>query len=177
MKKIIFLFLTLSFFVFAHKINIFSYKEGQKIFVEGYFSDGKPCKNSEIIVFDEKNNKIIEGKTDEQGIFSFNIPETSKIKIVLISDIGHKVETEMKLQEKLIERKTIRENERIEEKQIQQNIDEEKIREIIEKEINKILKEIEKEKQRVKIHEIISAFGYILGIFGIILYLRNQNKK
>lgn len=176
MKKILFIFFTLTFFLFAHKINIFSYKEGNKIFVEGYFADGKPCKNSEIIVFDENGGKIIEGKTNPEGIFSFDIPETSKIKIVLVADMGHKVETEMQLKDKPPEKQNIKESKKIEEKQIQTNIDEEKIKKIVEesveKAINPVLKEIEKEKQRIKIQDIIGGIGYILGILGIILYLK-----
>ncbi|MFN4226708.1 MAG: hypothetical protein ACK4F0_01010 [Candidatus Ratteibacteria bacterium] len=181
MKKIILSLLILNFFAFAHKINIFSYKEGEKIFVEGYFADGKPCKNSQVIVYDENQKEILKGKTNEEGIFSFDIPETSKIKVVLIADVGHKVETEMQLKEKETEKRIVKEEKKAEQKQIQINIDEEKIRKIveesIEREINKILKEIEKEKQKVKIQDIIGGFGYILGIFGIFLYLRNRTLK
>ncbi|MCM8786076.1 MAG: hypothetical protein NC827_03840 [Candidatus Omnitrophica bacterium] len=181
MKKIILIFLTLTFSLLAHKINIFSYKESGKIFIEGYFSDGKPCKNSKVIVFDQNGEKIIEGKTDEAGIFSFDIPDKSRIKIVLYADMGHQVETEMQLKEKTPEKQIIKENRKVEQKQAQINIDQEKIRKIveesIEKEINNLLKEIEKERQKVKIQDIIGGFGYILGIFGIYLYLKGRTSK
>ncbi|GAG37023.1 unnamed protein product, partial [marine sediment metagenome] len=36
--------------VFAHKVNVFAYIEGGKIYTESYFNDGKKCINSEIEV-------------------------------------------------------------------------------------------------------------------------------
>ena len=38
--------------VFAHKVNVFAYVEGEKIYTESYFNDGKKCIDSKIEVFD-----------------------------------------------------------------------------------------------------------------------------
>ncbi|GAH32230.1 unnamed protein product [marine sediment metagenome] len=40
--------------VLAHKVSIFAYIEGDKIYTESYFSDGTKCVNSKIEVFDEQ---------------------------------------------------------------------------------------------------------------------------
>ena len=45
-------FLLMSPTAFAHKLNMFAYVEGDEIFAEGYFTDGKKAKNSTITVFD-----------------------------------------------------------------------------------------------------------------------------
>jgi nickel transport protein len=184
MKKFLFFFLFLSGIIFAHKINIFTYKEGNKIFVEGYFQDGSPTKNAVIEIYNEKAEKIIEGKTDLEGIFSFDIPDAKKIKVVLNADMGHRAETEMELQKE--EKKelkkegteTQKENKRIEKVEIQKNFDEEIIKKIVEesveKAINPVLKEIEKEKQKTRIFDIIGGIGYIFGILGIYLYFKEK---
>jgi len=36
---------------FAHKVNIFAYVEGDKVYTENYFSDGKRCIDSKIEVW------------------------------------------------------------------------------------------------------------------------------
>ena len=40
----------------AHKVLLAAYVEGDTIFVEGGFSDGTPCKNARIEVFDPSGN-------------------------------------------------------------------------------------------------------------------------
>lgn len=174
MKKLIFLFFIFSSFSFSHKINIFTYKEGRKIFVEGYFTDGTPAKNSLIQVYNEKGEKIIEGKTNAEGIFSFDIPNCKNIKIFLTGDAGHKISTEMELKKEIKSEKI----EKRKDEKVNTKIDEEKLKEIVEESIEKeiviLMKEIEKEKQKIRISDIIGGIGYIIGIFGIYCYLKGR---
>jgi len=184
MKKTLFFFLFLSSFIFAHKINVFTYKEGNKIFVEGYFQDGVPTKNSVVEIYNEEGEKIIEGKTNSEGVFSFDIPNAKKIKVVLNADMGHKAETEMELQKeekkefKKEEIKTQKGNKKIESDEIQKNFDEEIIKKIVEESveraINPVLKEIQKEKKKTRISDVIGGIGYIFGILGIYLYFKGR---
>ena len=82
--------------VFAHKVNIFAYVEGDKVYTESYFNDGKKCIDSKIEVFDNQGNKLLEGLTDEEGMFSFEIPSKDVIdgdlKVVLTASMGHRAE-------------------------------------------------------------------------------------
>lgn len=177
MKKIVVLFLLSTILSFAHKINLFLYKEGNKIFVEGYFSDGVPAKNSIVEIYNEKEEKIIEGKTDEKGIYSFDVPVCEKIKVILTGDMGHKVEKEMKITEKKLLKKEI-ENKKIEVEKKVNLIDKEEIGKIIEESVEKaicpLIKEIQKEKENARIMDIIGGIGYIFGIFGIYLYFSRR---
>jgi len=168
MKKVIFIFFLFTILSFAHKINLFTYKEGDKIFVEGYFSDGAPVKNSLIEIYNEKGEKIIGGKTNEEGLYSFKVPECKKIKIVLIGDMGHRVEKEIEIIEKKLLKKEI-ENKKIDNEEIKKIVEES-----IEKAITPLIKEIQKEKEKVHILDIIGGIGYIFGIFGIYLYLSKK---
>ena len=82
--------------VFAHKVNIFAYVEGDKVYSESYFNDGKKCVGSKIEVFDNQGNILLEGLTDEEGMFSFEIPSEDVIggdlKVVLSASMGHRAE-------------------------------------------------------------------------------------
>jgi len=96
---LIFIFLTIimiNISAFAHKVNIFAYVEGDKVYTESYFNDGKKCIDSKIEVFDNQGNKLLEGLTDKEGMFSFKIPLEDGIKgdlkLVLTASMGHRAE-------------------------------------------------------------------------------------
>jgi nickel transport protein len=77
----------------AHKVNIFAYAEDDMVYSEGYFVDGTKSKNSPIEVFDERaGTRLLEGKTDENGKFSFKIPKVVSLKLVLHANMGHQNE-------------------------------------------------------------------------------------
>ena len=67
----------------AHKVNMFAYAEGNEVFVEGYFADGKKPKFCEVVVYDSGDNPVVTGKTDEEGQFSFVIPVSGPFRIRL----------------------------------------------------------------------------------------------
>ncbi len=77
---------------FAHKLNMFAYVEGNEIFVEGYFTDGKKARNSAITVFDAADNELLRGISDEDGQFGFAIPQQSDMRITVNAGMGHQTE-------------------------------------------------------------------------------------
>ena len=79
--------------VYAHKVNIFAYAEDGRIHAEGYFVDGSKCKNSLVEVIDEKSGeKLLEGHTNDNGQFVFDIPRVTSIKLILHAGTGHQNE-------------------------------------------------------------------------------------
>ncbi len=61
--------------VLAHKVNIYVYTDGGMVHTESYFADGSRCRNCIVEVFDNITGKRLnEGKTDENGRFSFKAP-------------------------------------------------------------------------------------------------------
>ncbi|HFD92805.1 MAG TPA: hypothetical protein ENJ22_05905 [Gammaproteobacteria bacterium] len=76
----------------AHKVNMFAFAEGDQVFVEGYFSDGKRAKNSKVVVYDPDGNVLLEGLTDEEGAYTFDIPRRVDLRITLNAGMGHKTE-------------------------------------------------------------------------------------
>jgi len=176
---------------FAHKVNIFAYVEGDKVFTESYFNDGKKCIESKIEVFDNRGNKLLESLTDKEGMFSFKIPPEDVIdgdlKLVLTASMGHRAEYIIRADE-LGDIKGLIE-EKIEEpvsavspevssfdlKEIQSLIEDtldEKLEPIMRE-----MREIKKSQEdRISPTEIIGGVGYIIGIFGIIAYFLSRKR-
>ena len=76
--------------VWAHKVNVFAWVEGDTVFVEGYFPGGKKSQDSLVEVFNPAGTKLLEGRTNKKGEFSFKIPERTDLKIVLTSSMGQR---------------------------------------------------------------------------------------
>ena len=76
----------------AHKVMVFAWVNGNTIHTESKFSGGRKVKAGKIEVFDPKGNLLLSGKTNEQGEFSFPIPQASALKIVLSAGMGHRGE-------------------------------------------------------------------------------------
>jgi hypothetical protein len=74
----------------AHKVNIYAYEEGGKVYVEGYFNDGKPCMNSMVEALDASTGeKLSEVKTDTQGKVVLKSFKGHRLKLVLNAGMGH----------------------------------------------------------------------------------------
>lgn len=75
----------------AHKVNVFAYVEGDTVYTESYFPDGKSVESGMIEVLNASGKKILEGKTDKEGLFNFPIPNPKEdLTIVLNATMGHK---------------------------------------------------------------------------------------
>ena len=171
--------------VFAHKVNIFAYVEGDKVYTESYFNDGKMCVDSKIEVFDNQGNKLLEGLTDKEGAFSFEIPlGDGDLKVVLIASMGHRAEytisadelgdTVGSIKEELKEPVSVISPEvsSFDLKEIQSLIED-----ALDKKLEPIMREIKKSQEdKISPTEIIGGIGYIFGIFGIIAYFLSRKK-
>ncbi len=76
----------------AHKVTIFAWVEGDTVYTQSKFSGGKRAKNSTVVVYDKEGNQLLEGKTDDNGKFSFKIPKKTELKVVLKASMGHMAE-------------------------------------------------------------------------------------
>ena len=88
---LLFFFLSAGF-ALAHKINVFAYAEAGSVKVESYFADGRPVKQSKVMVYDGSEKLLLEGKTDDAGLFSFAISKVDDLKIVVREILGHRNE-------------------------------------------------------------------------------------
>ncbi|MFC1671640.1 hypothetical protein ACFL01_00755 [Planctomycetota bacterium] len=76
----------------AHRVNIFASEENGKIVTESFSSSGKRCKGAKISVFGGNDILLLEGTTDDDGMFSFDSPGKDVIRIVLDAGLGHRAE-------------------------------------------------------------------------------------
>jgi nickel transport protein len=174
--------------VFAHKVIIFAYVEGDRVYTESYFSDGKKCIDSKIEVFDNRGNKLLEGLTNGEGEFSFEVPsEDGDLKIVLTASMGHRAKYSISadelrgaaglIKEELEEPVTVvsPETSLVDLKEIQ-SIIEDTLDEKLEP-IMREMREIKKSQEdKISPTEIIGGIGYIIGIFGIVAYFLSRKK-
>jgi len=77
---------------FAHKVNLFAYAEGDQVYVEGYFVDGKAAQNSEVQVLGPNGDLLLEGTTDDQGQYRFAVPQRTDLKIIVNAGMGHQTD-------------------------------------------------------------------------------------
>lgn len=78
--------------VFAHRVVVFAWIEGNMVYTESKFPGGARVSNGKITVYDESGQILLAGNTDDQGKFSFPLPAfktPSELKIVLNAGMGH----------------------------------------------------------------------------------------
>lgn len=74
----------------AHKVNLFAYAEGDKVYTESYFADGQKVQGGEIEVADDRGTTLLTGKTDDKGLFVFPLAKKQTLTITVNSGMGHK---------------------------------------------------------------------------------------
>lgn len=188
-KSLIILFLASVLIIFttlpasAHKVIIFAWVEGDTVFTESKFSGGKRAINALVQVFDREGQKLLEGKTDDKGEFSFKIPKLTDLRIVLNAGTGHKGEwtiPESEIQEAvaLLEKKPAEGPSQA----IAVGLSREDIKDLIEDSLDRKLRPImrmmaESQSRGPSVTEIVGGIGYILGLMGVAIYFKNRAKK
>lgn len=132
---------------FAHKVNVFAYVEGDTVYTESYFPDGRKVTDGVIKVYNTKGKMLLEGTTDKNGQFSFKIPTRDDLKIVLEASLGHRNTYTLSASE---------------------------MPDTIEKTQSPSLP---KQDEKLPLKDIISGIGYIFGITGIIMFFLNRKRK
>ncbi|MEA3416500.1 MAG: hypothetical protein U9R02_10160 [Thermodesulfobacteriota bacterium] len=175
----------------AHKVLLTAYVEGDTVFVEGGFSDGTSCKNAGIEVFDPSGKKLLEGKTNENGEFSFKPPQKTDLKLVLNAGMGHRGEymvTADELQDVVVGDQATRAEPipaptteirkpgeasetvaRIDPREIESIVDR-----VIQKRLRPLTRLVAKSQRKTGFSptEIFGGIGYIFGLMGVAMYFR-----
>ena len=187
--------------VSAHNVTVFAWVDGDTIHTQSKFSGGKRVKNALILVYDLKDVMLLEGKTDENGMFSFKIPKKTALKIILKASMGHLAVWNLRAEELgEAESKTAVQPTGIKaplvtdsgSAGIQKNVDvfestkisleRREIEEIINASLDKKLRPItemlaDAMNKEPGFTEIMGGIGYILGLVGIALYFANRKRK
>ncbi len=156
---------------FAHKVSIFAWVEGDTVYTQSKFSRGRKTKGAPVIVFDLDGNKLLEGKTDDNGEFSFKIPKKTALKVVLKASMGHMAEWKIPLEE--INPTLSSESYGISRQEIKKLIDES-----LDKKLAPIMNMLaDSYEDGPSLTEIISGIGYIFGLVGVAMYFAIRKKK
>jgi nickel transport protein len=83
----------------AHKFFVSAWVEGDTVYLEAAFGDGSLAHNAEVLVFDDKDNRLMAAATNEQGEYSFKIPRKTALKIRVKAGMGHQDEVVIPLDE------------------------------------------------------------------------------
>ena len=185
----------------AHRVNLFAWIEGDTVFLESKFAGGRKVKAGKVIVTDPAGRELLRGVTDDQGEFSFKIPEHTDLKIILIAGQGHQAEWTIPAPE--IEQTpaaALKESNAgkpassttadtapssapaIESMAAAPAIDLQQLEILIEKILDQKLKPITKMLAEARdrspsVSDILGGLGYILGLIGIAVYFHSRRQK
>lgn len=189
----------------AHKVFVYAWVEGDRVQVEGYFSRSQKVQGGRVEVFGPDGRKLLAGKTDEKGLFSFKIPQKTDLKIVLTASMGHKNDYTLKADELAGGGSTSRPTPAPASKPEARlgtapageprtasppvaapavsQIDEDRLRAMIDEALDRKLQPLIRAMAQANephgpgLTEILGGLGYILGILGVVMYMRSRGKR
>jgi nickel transport protein len=155
------------------------------VFVEGYYPGGKKAQNSLVEVYNSGGAKLLEGRTNQQGEFSFKIPAKEDLRIVLTAGMGHKNDFTITAEDlgvldssseepipKASEKPAASSSTSVDMDQLQAMIDQALDRKLAP--VITLIRNTRKEGPGVT--EIIGGIGYIFGLFGLLTYFKDRKK-
>ena len=171
----------------AHKVNLFAYAEGDEVYVEGYFVDGKAAQNSKVQVLGPNGDLLLEGITDDQGQFRFPVPQRTDLKIVVNAGMGH--QTDYMLSAAEFEPETV-EATPVQSSDVEADaaseiemavstagtINSSELDAVVRKAVNEAIKPLVRElsaaQQKASLSGIVGGVGYIIGFLGLFAFFK-----
>jgi nickel transport protein len=173
----------------AHRVYLYAWVEGDTIHTESYFSSNRKVQNARIAVYDLSADELLVGRTDADGRFAFPAPQKKGLRIVVETGTGHKGEYLLKLDKEGVSAAkggvppAANAGSPALTPAAQGCLDREQIRAVVEKALDERLGPLSRELARRRgsgkpgFKEIFAGIGYICGIMGLLLYLRNRKQK
>ena len=170
----------------AHKVNVFAWVEGDTVFVEGYYGGKRKAHNSLVEVFNKAGVKLLEGRTNDEGQFSFEPPEKTELRIVLTAGMGHKNDFIIAASDFGEVKSSVSgsppEPEENQTTSASASADPHQLEDLIDKALDRKLAPIiklirETRREGPTLTEILGGIGYIFGLLGVAVYFSNRKKK
>jgi nickel transport protein len=184
---------------FAHKVSLFAWVEGDTVYTQSSFFGGNKIQNGTIEVFDASGKRLIQGKTNDDGEFSFSAPEKAAMRIVVSAGMGHQAAWNLKAAdfesigedapspEPASPLATPRNHPPASSGKTQPPpleppaLSADDIRAIVEKTLDKklvpVLKMLSESRERTSMGDILGGIGYIIGLVGLAAYVSGRKKK
>lgn len=182
------IFLLFTNFAHAHKVNMFAYVEGNDVFVEGYFLDGKKPKNCEVTVSDADGSVLLTGLTNDEGQFTFAIPSSGAIKIKIDAGEGHIAQYLLSAEEVSMADDLVSVADSVVQSDTQipgpaseqpdnvglnsNDINMLMVQKAVGRSLHPVMRALDELKERRTMSDIIGGVGIIMGIGGMFLYFK-----
>jgi nickel transport protein len=171
----------------AHRVSVFAYQEGNKITVEGFFSDGNPTKHAKVEAFDKNGKKCFSGQANEKGTLSFEAPKVDTLKIVLRASMGHRAETVFHLKNASAPAAAATTKEEKSAVPVAgvstavSGITENQLKTIVHEEVARAIQPVmrtlaRQQAEKISFSDIIGGIGWIMGLMGIWMMLKARKK-
>lgn len=175
----------------AHKVNIFAYVEGDTVHTESGFSKSRRVQGGSVHVLDAKTGaELLSGVTDDNGSFSFPIPKEARdgkmdLRVVLDASQGHRAEWLVAYSEYGDDEPVAVESDEqeqvlpspVEKGENFEIVVRRAVKKVVVEEIAPLKKMIaEMHNQDPGIREVAAGLGYLMGIAGLIAYLRSRKQ-
>jgi len=169
---------------------MFAYGEGDQVFLEGYYADGKKAQNSAVLVVDSEGKEVAKGVTSSEGQYSFTYPKGTDLLITLDAGMGHKTEYKITESELNDEEDGEVSSSNSETALVIENsstdtpgfaINENRIRMEVERAVGKAIKplmrEVSEMREEKSLAEIIGGIGFIFGALGAFMYYKARKME
>lgn len=181
----------------AHKVNLFAYVDGNSVVTDSGYSRSKRVHDGIIEVYDETSGRmLLSGNTNDNGKFDFEIPaearaEKMNLRLLLKAGTGHQAEWTVKYAEYGAAKGPFAAD-----KQDHGHLavaapeqgkagaataasaDTAQIEAIVRREIAPVKQMLADMNQAgPSVTEIVGGIGYILGLFGIVAYMKSRKSS
>lgn len=172
-------------FAYAHRVDVSAWIQGGRVYTESYLGHNKRVAGGTIQVYDLSGTRLVEGKTDDKGQFSFPRPKMGDLRIVLEAGMGHRAEYLLKASEAETpdESPADAPTEHVTTSQTPTlAMDRGEIQKVVEDVLDTKLAPIKQDLAHLGkekppgFREIMAGIGYIVGIMGLALYFRSRKK-
>jgi hypothetical protein len=79
----------------AHALDFDCKVKRDRVELEAYYDDDTPARSAKVRVEDQGRQLIAEGRTDEEGRWSFARPESGPYRVIVDAGAGHRSEREI----------------------------------------------------------------------------------
>jgi nickel transport protein len=164
----------------AHRVNVFAWVESDTVFVESKYPDGTKVHQGAIRVLDSTGKELLNGKTNDQGEFSFKVPAPDDLTIVLEAGMGHRAEWPLSRQDigpsgaaRPVET-AANDSTPVSEPAPPAALDQ-AIEKALDKKLAPMMKMLaEMHEQRVQPADVFGGIGYIFGLAGVAAYFKRK---
>ena len=193
--------------VFAHRVVVFAWIEGDMVYTQSKFPGGARVSNGAITVYDETGRALLTGKTDDQGEFSFPLPalqSPSELKVVLNAGMGHQGYWVLKREEvgralglevpsgvstvggekdAAVQSGPTRTPSAVLEADMPCPLDEKALKRIVEAAVDRKLSPVMdmlisiREESAIGLDDVVAGLGYIFGLTGLLAWFYSRKKE